>query len=742
MIESISINTVPYGPTPVVLNELSQFNFVFGSNGSGKTTISRIIADEADYPACRVTWKAGTKLQALVYNSDFVERNFNQSSELKGVFTLGEKQADTLEKIATAKNDLDKLTKKIEDLTNSLQGTDGASGKKWELAALDEAFKNKCWAQKQKHDAKLQGAFSGYRNNAKNFTDKVLQESGSNAAKLLSQAELEQKAETIFGPTPTTEPVVPSVDMDKFLAHEDHPILKKRVIGKDDVDIAAMIRKLGSSDWVRQGKVFYEQNDGVCPFCQQSTEASFAQSLNEYFDESFAEDTKAVDELVSSYAADATQIQQRLASLIAAPSKFLDIEKLKAAKELFDSKITLNNQRLEDKKKEASQIFELESLTSVATTINGLIDAANVAIAEHNKTVKNLADETRALTAQVWRFVLEELKADLSEYGTKREGLGKAITNLSSQIQIATSDKEKKATEIRDLERQTTSVQPTIDAINNLLSSFGFTNFTLAKTSKSTSYKLVRADGSDAKTTLSEGERNFVTFLYFYHLLKGSDSESGVTIDRIVVFDDPVSSLDSDILFIVSSLIKGLFDEVRRKAGHIKQVFVLTHNVYFHREITFNPNRSNDKAINEETFWVVRKSGPTSKLDRHTSNPIKTSYELLWSEVRNPDRSTMTIQNTLRRILENYFKILGGVDPDKICALFEGKEKLICKSLFSWVNAGSHHALDDLYVSINDATVDVYLQVFKEIFRKSDHFAHYQMMIGNAFVKESAAVEV
>ncbi|MFH0083694.1 AAA family ATPase, partial [Pseudomonas aeruginosa] len=70
--------------------------------------------------------------------------------------------------------------------------------------------------------------------------------------------------------------------------------------------------------------------------------------------------------------------------------------------------------------------------------------------------------------------------------------------------------------------------------------------------------------GMDAKETLSEGERTFVTFLYFYHLLKGSDSESGVTTDRIVVFDDPVSSLDSDILFIVSSLIKALFDEVRQ----------------------------------------------------------------------------------------------------------------------------------------------------------------------------------
>lgn len=48
MIESISIqNEACYGSTPQVLSGLSQFNFIFGSNATGKTTISRIIANES-----------------------------------------------------------------------------------------------------------------------------------------------------------------------------------------------------------------------------------------------------------------------------------------------------------------------------------------------------------------------------------------------------------------------------------------------------------------------------------------------------------------------------------------------------------------------------------------------------------------------------------------------------------------------------------------------------------------------
>ena len=123
MIESIHISGVAtYAAEPEILNELSKFNFVYGSNGSGKTTVSRVIASETDHPTCRVTWRRGTKLQAMVYNRDFVAKNFGPATELKGIFTLGEKNADTLAKIVTAKDELDALTNSIEGLEETLKG--------------------------------------------------------------------------------------------------------------------------------------------------------------------------------------------------------------------------------------------------------------------------------------------------------------------------------------------------------------------------------------------------------------------------------------------------------------------------------------------------------------------------------------------------------------------------------------------------------------------------------------------
>ncbi len=64
-------------------------------------------------------------------------------------------------------------------------------------------------------------------------------------------------------------------------------------------------------------------------------------------------------------------------------------------------------------------------------------------------------------------------------------------------------------------------------------------------------------------------------------------------------------------------------------------------------------------------------------------NPIQTSYDLLWKEIRDWDKSSaVSIQNTMRRIIENYFKILGRYGDDDLVNHFSTKEeKDICQSI-------------------------------------------------------------
>lgn len=112
-------------------------------------------------------------------------------------------------------------------------------------------------------------------------------------------------------------------------------------------------------------------------------------------------------------------------------------------------------------------------------------------------------------------------------------------------------------------------------------------------------------------------------------------------------------------------------------------------------------------------------------------NPIKSSYDLLWQEIKNKDKNSgITIQNTMRRIIENYFKMLGKYGDDDLIQKFENKEEQdICRSLICWINDGSHSFSDDLFIEVQDDTIDRYLTVFKAIFEKTDNLGHYKMMM-------------
>ena len=61
---------------------------------------------------------------------------------------------------------------------------------------------------------------------------------------------------------------------------------------------------------------------------------------------------------------------------------------------------------------------------------------------------------------------------------------------------------------------------------------------------------------------------------------------------------------------------------------------------------------------------------------------------------------------------------------------FEGEDKLVCQSLVSWINDGSHFISDDLEMPIDTDKIEKYLAVFKLIFEKMGHEGHYNMMMG------------
>lgn len=60
------------------------------------------------------------------------------------------------------------------------------------------------------------------------------------------------------------------------------------------------------------------------------------------------------------------------------------------------------------------------------------------------------------------------------------------------------------------------------------------------------------------------------------------------------------------------------------------------------------------------------------------------------------------------------------MDFDDICDMFEERQKVMCRPLFAWVNEGSHFAHDDVFYTFDQASIDIYMEILKQIFVKTD----------------------
>ena len=72
MLESIKItNVATFDSTGIQIEGLKKINFIYGANGCGKTTITKLIHNPDDYLDCSLHWRGGFPVNALIYNKDF-----------------------------------------------------------------------------------------------------------------------------------------------------------------------------------------------------------------------------------------------------------------------------------------------------------------------------------------------------------------------------------------------------------------------------------------------------------------------------------------------------------------------------------------------------------------------------------------------------------------------------------------------------------------------------------------------
>lgn len=731
MIESITIkNVASYDNQGITITNLKHVNFIYGANACGKTTISNFLAKTADpvFNDCSVAWKDELALPALVYNKKFRDENFS-TGKIVGIFTLGKATKEEIEAIETKKKNLDELRTQKTNYVNNQNKL------KESKATKDDEYKNYCWnGIYKKYEGDFKEALKGSLKSDP-FKTKIIDAIANNKAAIVALADLKERSTILFGKEPSRLQRLSAPDHQRVHDTEKHEIWATKVVGKADIDIAGLINRLNSSDWVNKGREYLQEGD-TCPFCQQNTISNgFRAKLEAFFDESFTESVGTVNNLQAAYDASISQLITTLSAIEtvekANEGTKLNVELFSAHLKTLVTQYAENKEFLKQKQKEMSCLVELVDTTDTFNSIIDLINKANTEIDKHNHIVDNFKNEQTQLIKDIWRFLANEAQATYDKYVKETHGIQTGIEKLNGSIKTATDNYNALDTEIKDLTKNVTSIQPAVDEINKLLTVFGFHSFSLVKSDVENFYQIQRDDGSIAHATLSEGEITFITFLYYLQYVNGAKTEENVTNDRIIVIDDPISSLDSSVLFIVSSLIKEIIKQIKDGTSKVKQLVLLTHNVYFHKEVSFIDGRT--KKNGKTHYWILRKNNKHTQIEQYEQqNPIESSYELLWREIKNHEKNSgITIQNTMRRIIENYFKMLGKYGDDDLLNKFEAKnDKEICRSLLCWINDGSHCMPDDLFIQTADNTIEQYQQVFKAVFEHTDNIGHYNMMMG------------
>lgn len=735
MIEAIKMRScATYDFEGASISNCQKINFIYGANGSGKSTISNFLQTPTDpyYSKSEIVWSSGTRSEIVVYNRRFREQNFS-NSEIAGVFTLGQATIEEIHALEALKERKKALEKEYDNDSNSLENKCVA-----EKNHMDD-FRDTIWSVILKnHDHEFQEAFSGLRNSKDKFRDEVIRRFHLGHDSKDTLEELRTRAHTLYSSKPESCVLIQnpfSACKSVLTEIENDDIWQKIVVGNNDIPIGKFIQRLNNADWVNQGRSYI--SEGLCPFCQQPTITdNFLEQLSQFFDAQYKEDVSRIATLMSRYDAEIKRVIPALNSLLENTRSIavggLDAEIFRVKISNLDIQMRKNLELFEQKKREPSRKFAINCTQGLTTELDMVIRTANEKIKVHNRIVDNYNVEKQKLTDDIWVYLLDEQESLIKSYLSDIAGFTKAKKSLQDKLKGLRDRINRLDNEILLAEKNITSVQPTVDEINRLLKAYGFENFKIAPSPKQENfYQIQRPDGTLASNTLSEGEETFIAFLYFMQLAKGATELSKVSSKRILVLDDPICSLDSTILYIVSAIVKDLIKEIQSGQSDVEQIFLFTHNVFFHKEVSFVNGRVQASA--DVNYWTIHKDALVSKIESYGQhNPISTSYELLWRGVRdNHITSVVTIQNTMRRIIENYFGMLGTKKYDYIVDKFEtAEEKMICDSLFYWINDGSHSIPDDLYIDSYSDSVDKYKEIFRRVFVAAGHEAHYNMMMG------------
>ena len=609
---------------PSDLPEFGRYNLIYGWNGTGKTTLSRLFRD-LELGAPRRTGEAvlhidgrdvrgesfpQSNLQIRVFNRDFVNTNVFpvEGRNMPPILVLG---AENVEK----QKEVERLKARTATARSSLESAQSA--KRAALGDLDRFCIDRARAIKDTLRSSGENPYNNYNKASFRADSEKMIDACNHTGRRLTDPEREGLlARHRAMPKPRVTPL--GYALPDFGAIKDRvsTILASSVVSaaiqtlKDDPALA---------EWTRHGLALYRSREAEqCLFCEQSLPQDRLAVLEGHFSTQYEQFIKRIDQQITrltdlSKAATelrpptGAELYDDLAPEIRSSGAEL-ASMLEEVQDFLDAAV----RALEDKRLRVFEQIQLE--LPLPSVDSGAIEALNAVIHKHNQACDDF--DARSADARD-RLAADMIAAELEVFVRRRNAAGQATEN----VRTTTQQVDGFDGEIARLEREIVEHRKPAEELNEDLHKY-LGHHELGLQIEETGYTITR--GGTPAQALSEGETTAIALLYFLKCLQDRrfSPESGV-----IVLDDPVSSLDANALFLA-------FGFIRERTKDAAQLFVLTHNFSFFRQVRnwfhhLRGQRKRDPSQRPARFFMLDSTleGNTRSSTIRWLDPLLEQYE-------------------------------------------------------------------------------------------------------------------
>jgi wobble nucleotide-excising tRNase len=735
------------------LDEFKKKNLIYGWNYSGKTTLSKLFQNLEFKDTDKYFKDAEFKIevdnrdaQSFDEQSDFITFPFAvkvfNSEYIRRIFSWENQDKEGIEPIAFYLGDpAGNIKTEIEELEEKISGLNEIKKNRYNpliTKFTDYSKQNGKFTLKAKdiRENYLPKLFAPHEFNKSDFEQRVnrvkqnIDDHVITDEKKKTQVQKEALAQKEFESQNEEISVVENLSN---LNDELKKVLEKEALeAKDFVDLK------DDNDlfqWVQKGLELHK-GERNCKFCTKEIPSNRISDLNAFYSEKLKEIQADIKSLRDKIKNEIKGIEINVPVKEKLGKQYRDkystaIANYNEVKKHYSVQLSILDKDLD--KKEGNYFNSIEATGIEIVSLSEKITEIQNVIQEHNEWITQF--ETRKATA-----IDNILNHFISEY-LKEEGyLDIEKENKKAETIIGRIEKlvEKYDNRILELRKQLSDKVRGQEELNDSLEILLHRDDIKIEI-RNEKFTLERS-GFPA-TSLSEGEKSAIAFSYFLTELK-SLSEAGTLKDTIVFFDDPISSLDSNHIFQVRSLIQDFF-----KQKEFRQLFVSTHNFEFFSVMLdtklFGRIENNTGEHNRPLYYIKRFDDNTATIVKlpKTFSSYKSEYISIFHTlkefhefgIKEDYPNLIILPNALRRFLELYTLMKYPCDQEvdnRVKVVFCPEDKPYHNTkLLHWFSHQNRFEKiqqhDDKILQLDDAIKDLMTHI------ENEDPMHWKGLIGN-----------